>query len=61
IVLAEPNLTIPHSELSRRRFVLQPLADIRPDLVLPRFTRSLRQMLDDLRNNDTVSEYVSVF
>ena len=60
IVLAEPNLTIPHPGLSRRRFVLQPLSDIRPDLVLPRFTRNVRQLLDDLRTNEEVSEHISV-
>lgn len=28
-------LTLPHPRLVQRRFVLQPLADIRPDLILP--------------------------
>jgi 2-amino-4-hydroxy-6-hydroxymethyldihydropteridine diphosphokinase len=28
-------LTIPHPQLTHRRFVLQPLADIRPELILP--------------------------
>jgi len=28
-------LLLPHPRLTRRRFVLQPLADIRPDLILP--------------------------
>jgi len=28
-------LTLPHPEMTHRRFVLQPLADIRPDLILP--------------------------
>ena len=28
-------LTLPHPEMTHRRFVLQPLADIRPELILP--------------------------
>lgn len=31
----EPDLTIPHPELTRRQFVLVPLAEIAPGLVLP--------------------------
>lgn len=33
--LANDILLLPHPRLTRRRFVLQPLADIRPDLILP--------------------------
>ncbi len=33
-VLTEPLLTIPHKEIFNRAFVLVPLAEIRPDLVL---------------------------
>ena len=54
IVLAEPDLTIPHPQIARRRFVLQPLADIRPELVLPKFTRNIRELLADLENDEIV-------
>ncbi len=35
LVLDTPRLTLPHPLAAERLFVLQPLADIRPDLVLP--------------------------
>jgi 2-amino-4-hydroxy-6-hydroxymethyldihydropteridine diphosphokinase len=34
-VLSSPVLTLPHPRLHRRAFVLEPLAEIAPDLVLP--------------------------
>ena len=34
-VLDSPELTIPHPRARRRRFVLEPLAEIAPDLVFP--------------------------
>lgn len=34
-VISSPRLTIPHPEMTHRRFVLQPLLEIAPDLRLP--------------------------
>jgi len=47
-VLSTPALIIPHPRLHLRRFVLQPLADLRPDLVLPGFTGSVASLLRSL-------------
>jgi 2-amino-4-hydroxy-6-hydroxymethyldihydropteridine diphosphokinase len=34
-VVAEPGLTVPHPRLHERRFVLEPLAELVPDLTVP--------------------------
>ena len=40
-----PSLRLPHPEAARRRFVLQPLADVRPGLRLPSQLRTVRDLL----------------
>jgi 2-amino-4-hydroxy-6-hydroxymethyldihydropteridine diphosphokinase len=44
-VLHTAALIIPHPRLTERRFVLEPLAQLRPDLVLPGQARSVRELL----------------
>ena len=46
------HLLLPHPRLTRRRFVLQPLADIRPDLVLPGNHLTIAQHLATLQSNE---------
>jgi 2-amino-4-hydroxy-6-hydroxymethyldihydropteridine diphosphokinase len=41
-------LQLPHPRMHLREFVLQPLADIRPELVLPSQMRSVRELLAQL-------------
>jgi 2-amino-4-hydroxy-6-hydroxymethyldihydropteridine diphosphokinase len=48
MVLSHPDLTLPHPRLHERRFVLQPLADIRPALILPGQTESVLGLLNGL-------------
>lgn len=51
--VASERLSIPHPELSRRRFVLLPLAEIDPDARLPD-GRSVRDLLDALGESQRV-------
>ncbi|HSP42872.1 MAG TPA: 2-amino-4-hydroxy-6-hydroxymethyldihydropteridine diphosphokinase [Luteolibacter sp.] len=45
---ADTDLTLPHPRIAERRFVLQPLADIRPRLVLPGMSFPVRVLLENL-------------
>ncbi len=60
IALSESNLTIPHPQIAKRRFVLRPLADIRPKLVLPHFTRNVEELLAELKSDEKVELYCNV-
>ncbi|HEY5742035.1 MAG TPA: 2-amino-4-hydroxy-6-hydroxymethyldihydropteridine diphosphokinase [Terrimicrobiaceae bacterium] len=59
IVLSTPTLTIPHPRIASRRFVLQPLADICPGLILPTLTKSIEELLEELNNDESVRLYYS--
>lgn len=52
--LISPELTVPHPRWAERRFVVQPLADVRPDLVLPGETRAVRDVLAALPDRSAV-------
>ncbi len=39
---------VPHPRWAKRRFVVQPLADVRPERVLPGAGRTVREVLDNL-------------
>lgn len=43
-----PELTIPHPAMARRRFVLQSLAEIAPELWHPTLHKSVRELLAEL-------------
>ncbi len=47
-VIAEEGLVIPHPELHRRRFVLEPLCELASYAIHPAFGVSVRGLLDRL-------------
>jgi len=49
-VRSAPDLTLPHPRAHLRQFVLQPLADIAPDFILPGQTKTVAQLLEELGN-----------
>lgn len=49
----DPELTVPHPRLHLRRFVLQPLAEIRPNLLLPGMAQTIAELLAQLGDDPT--------
>lgn len=56
-VLTKETLTLPHPRWNERRFVVQPLADVRQDLVLPGETRTVGEVLSSLPETPKVVLY----
>ncbi|MCR4404928.1 MAG: 2-amino-4-hydroxy-6-hydroxymethyldihydropteridine diphosphokinase [Candidatus Acetothermia bacterium] len=54
LVLEEDGLVLPHPELHRRRFVLEPLVELAPALVHPWLKRSLCDLLSALDDQKKV-------
>jgi 2-amino-4-hydroxy-6-hydroxymethyldihydropteridine diphosphokinase len=48
VVMTTEELTLPHPEMQRRRFVLEPLADIAPEWVHPVVGVTVRELLGEL-------------
>ncbi len=48
------DLVVPHPRWAEREFVVKPLADIRPNLVLPGMTRTVREQLRQIQGSADV-------
>lgn len=54
MIVNSPEVTIPHTAMASRRFVLEPLAEIAPDARHPVLKKSVRELLDGLPPGQTV-------
>jgi len=54
LIVDEPGLEIPHPSMHRRRFVLEPLAEIAPDVRHPILEKTCRELLAALPPGDAV-------
>ena len=50
-----PELVLPHPRAHSRRFVLQPLSEIAPDLILPGQSKTVSQLLAELLDEEMVA------
>jgi len=47
LVMCEPGLTVPHAGMARRRFVLAPIAELHPELIVPGLGVSVWRLLEE--------------
>ena len=52
--ISEENLVVPHPRLAERRFVLEPLCEIAPDLLHPLTGKTMHELLASLKSGETV-------
>jgi 2-amino-4-hydroxy-6-hydroxymethyldihydropteridine diphosphokinase len=56
--IQKEELQLPHPRMQLRKFVLQPLRDIRPDLILPGQTKTVAELLAQLEESGEVVRFV---
>lgn len=57
ITRSTPQLILPHPRAHQRRFVLQPLSEIAPDLVLPGQSKTVLQLLRELPRDESIKKF----
>ena len=57
-IIEDERLQLPHPRIHLRKFVLQPLADIRPGLILPGQTQTVDELASKVENSGEVVPFV---
>lgn len=55
LIIDEPGLQIPHPRMTQRRFVLEPLAQIAPEVLHPVLKKTVRDLLTSCPDSSRVS------
>ncbi|HNA59027.1 MAG TPA: 2-amino-4-hydroxy-6-hydroxymethyldihydropteridine diphosphokinase, partial [Chitinophagales bacterium] len=46
LAIESPVLTVPHAHIAQRRFTLDPMSEIAPDLVHPVLNKTIKELAD---------------
>ena len=57
----DERLKLPHPRLHLREFVLRPLADVAPDLLLPGQKKSIRELLAEVEQSGEVTRFAEAW
>ncbi len=59
LIINENNLELPHPRMINRKFVLEPLSDLNPDLIHPKFNKSIKTLLIECTDNLSCTKIVN--
>ena len=54
VIIQEDNLQVPHPRLHLRKFVLEPLKEVLPDLIHPVLKKSIRELSEECEDSSVV-------
>ena len=56
-IIETPELCVPHKHLHERMFVLTPLHNIAPEMVHPKYNKTIEELLNMCKDTELVKEY----